>query len=95
LVSRLWSIDFSAEVNLDPDPLPHEGSDPYLPEADDGPITTAVEIEVAPENHVRFFKLMKEIRLVFLRNGAFNARPGHGKPQSIPFICNGRLVGRE
>jgi predicted MFS family arabinose efflux permease len=74
LTAKRWSIDFSAEVNLDPDPLPHEGSDPYLPEADDGPITTAVEIEVAPENHVRFFKLMKEIRLVFLRNGAFNAR---------------------
>jgi MFS family permease len=74
LTAKRWSIDFSAEVNLDPDPLPHEGRDPYVPEADDGPITTAVEIEVAPENHIRFFKLMKEIRLVFLRNGAFNAR---------------------
>jgi len=74
LTAKRWSIDFSAEVNLDPDPLPRERDDPYLPEADDGPITTAVEIEVAPENHIRFFKLMKEIRLVFLRNGAFNAR---------------------
>ena len=46
----------------------------YVPEADDGPITTAVEIEVAPENHIRFFRLMKKIRLVFLRNGAFSAR---------------------
>jgi MFS family permease len=74
LTAKRWSIDFSAEVNLDPDPLPRTGTDPYLPDADDGPITTAVEIEVAPENHVRFFKLMKEIRLIFLRNGAFNAR---------------------
>jgi hypothetical protein len=31
--------------------LPRTGTDPYLPDADDGPITTAVEIEVAPENH--------------------------------------------
>jgi MFS family permease len=74
LTAKRWSIDFSAEVNLDSDPLPPEGPDPYLPEPDDGPITTAVEIEVAPENHVRFFRLMKEIRLIFLRNGAFNAR---------------------
>jgi MFS family permease len=74
LTAKRWSIDFSAEVNLDPDPLPHDDQDPYLPEPEDGPITTAIEIEVAPENHVRFFRLMKEIRLIFLRNGAFNAR---------------------
>jgi MFS family permease len=74
LTAKRWSIDFSAEVNLDPDPLPRPSNLPYLPEAEDGPITTAIEIEVAPENHVRFFRLMKEIRLIFLRNGAFNAR---------------------
>jgi hypothetical protein len=33
-----------------------------------------MEIEVAPENQVRFFQLMTQLRLVFLRNGAFNAR---------------------
>ena len=74
LTAKRWSIDFSERVNLEPDPLPHDPSDPYIPEADDGPITSAIEIEVAPENHVRFFTLMREIRLVFLRNGAFSAR---------------------
>jgi hypothetical protein len=74
LTAKRWSIDFSDRVNLEPDPLPREPSDPYVPESDDGPITSAIEIEVAPENHVRFFKLMREIRLVFLRNGAFIAR---------------------
>src|SRR5262249_49153422 len=74
LTAKRWSIDFSTEVNLDPHPLDDGEPDPYLPEADDGPITTAIEIEVAPENHVRFYKLMKELRLVFQRNGAFNAR---------------------
>jgi hypothetical protein len=49
LTARRWSIDFSAEVSLDPDPLPHDDQDPYLPEAEDGPITTAIEIEVTPE----------------------------------------------
>jgi MFS family permease len=74
VTAKRWSIDFSTEINLEPDPLPRDHPGPYQPEADDGPITTAIEIEVAPENHVRFFRLMKEIRLVFLRNGAFNAR---------------------
>ena len=54
--------------------MPVEVPHPYMPEADDGPVATAVEIEVAPENHLRFFRLMKKIRLIFLRNGAFNAR---------------------
>lgn len=74
LTARRWSIDFSTELNLDPDPLTVEVPHLYVPEAGDGPIATAVEIEVAPENHVRFFRLMKKIRLIFLRNGAFNAR---------------------
>ncbi len=33
-----------------------------------------MEIEVAPENLVRFFRIMIQLRLAFLRNGAFNAR---------------------
>jgi hypothetical protein len=74
LTAKRWSIDFSKEINLEPDPLAIGPPPLYLPEADDGPITTAMEIEVAPENHVRFIRLMKEIRLAMLRNGAFSAR---------------------
>jgi len=74
VTARRWSIDFSAGINLDPDPLSHDHYDPYLPDMNDGPITTALEIEIAPQNHIRFFRLMKQIRLVFLRNGAFSAR---------------------
>jgi hypothetical protein len=74
LTAKRWSIDFSKEINLEPDPLVIGPPPLYLPEADDGPITTAMEIEVAPENHVRFIRLMKEIRLAMLRNGAFSAR---------------------
>jgi MFS family permease len=74
LAPKRWSIDFSAETNLEPDPLIDTYQAPYLPEADDGPITATIEIEIAPQNHIRFFRLMKQIRLIFLRNGAFNAR---------------------
>jgi MFS family permease len=74
LTARRWSIDFSTQINLEPDPLTNELPYLYVPEAADGPITTAVEIEVAPENHIQFFRLMKKIRLIFLRNGAFSAR---------------------
>jgi len=74
LAAKRLSIDFSTAVNLDPHPLPALGPIHYLPEPEDGPITTAMEIEVAPENHVRFFQLMVQLRMVFLRNGAFNAR---------------------
>jgi hypothetical protein len=72
-MAKRWSIDFSEALNLDPDPLPRL-RDHYLPEDGDGPITTVVEIEIAPENHRQFFKLAKELRLAFLRNGAFTAR---------------------
>ena len=74
LTAKRWSIDFSEEINLEPDPLSFDAPLLYLPEVDAGPITTEIEIEVAPENHIRFFRLVKEIRLVFLRNGAFRAR---------------------
>ena len=74
LTAKRWSIDFSTETNLEPDPLANQPPNLYVPGAADGPITTALEIEVAPENHIRFFRLMKKIRLVFLRNGAFSAR---------------------
>jgi MFS family permease len=74
LAAKWLSIDFSTDLNLDPHPLPALGPIYYLPHSDDGPITTAMEIEVAPENQVRFFTLMTQLRLVFLRNGAFNAR---------------------
>jgi MFS family permease len=74
LAAKRLSIDFSTAANLDPHPLPALGTIHYLPKPEDGPITTAMEIEVAPENHVRFFRLMTQLRLVFLRNGAFRAR---------------------
>jgi len=76
LTAKQWSIDFSTETNLEPDPLPFNPPHFYSAAANAGPITAAIEIEVAPENHIRFFRLIKKIRLFFLRNGAFSARLG-------------------
>jgi hypothetical protein len=39
---------------------------------------TAVEVEVAPENHTRFLRLMQQVRPVFMRKGAINARLDQG-----------------
>jgi len=74
LTPKQWSIDFSTQTNLDPEPLTDTYHAPYLPEPFFVPITATIEIDIAPQNHIRFFRLMKQIRLVFLRNGAFNAR---------------------
>ena len=76
LTARRLSIDFSAEIDQEAHPLeqPSPERPLYLPESDDGPITITLEIEVAPENHIQFFRLVKEVRLVFRRNGAFSAR---------------------
>jgi MFS family permease len=74
LTARRWSIDFSAETNPEPAPLTINYHSPYMPEADDGPITGTIEIDVAPQNQIRFFRIMRQIRLIYLRNGAFSAR---------------------
>ena len=74
LTPKQWSIDFSTQTNLDPDPLTDTYHAPYMPEPADGPITATIEIDIAPQDQIRFFRLMKQVRLVFLRNGAFNAR---------------------
>jgi Transmembrane secretion effector len=87
LTARRLSIDFSAEIDQEAHPLEQEERPLYLPESDDGPITITLEIEVAPENHIQFFRLVKEVRLVFLRNGAFSARLDQDMKTQIDFVC--------
>jgi MFS family permease len=45
LTAKRWSIDFSAEVNLDPDPLPPEDQVPYLPEPADGQLRRRLRLK--------------------------------------------------
>src|ERR1700746_3164013 len=72
------SINFASSLNLDPAPLKttslmigstHEFS--FTPEPDDGPVTVARDLIIRPEDREEFLTLVKEYRLIFLRNGAF------------------------
>jgi MFS family permease len=77
------SIDFASSLNLDPPPLKttssmigstHEFS--LRPEPDDGPVTVTRDLIIRPEDREEFLVLVKEYRLIFLRNGAFLFRVG-------------------
>ena len=72
------SINFASSLNLDPAPLKttslkigstHEFS--LNPEPDDGPVTVTRDLIIRPEDREEFLALVKEYRLIFLRNGAF------------------------
>jgi MFS family permease len=72
------SINFASSLNLDPAPLKttslmigstHEFS--LTPKPDDGPVTVTRDLIIRPEDREEFLALVKEYRLIFLRNGAF------------------------
>ena len=66
------SINFAQFLNLDPAPLKLKGTHEFLtPKPDDGPVTVTRELIIRPEDREGFLALVKELRLVFLRNGAF------------------------
>lgn len=69
------SIDFAQRLDLDPAPLTtarHRRL--QVPEPQEGPVSVTMEFEVEEENRARFLELMREMRLVYLRNGAFSWR---------------------
>jgi hypothetical protein len=77
------SINFASSLNLDPAPLKttslmigstHEFS--FTPEPDDGPVTVTRDIIIRPEDREEFLALIREYRLIHLRNGAFLFRVG-------------------
>ena len=65
------SINFAHSLNFDPAPLeiPHEFS--LTPKPEDGPVTVTRELIVRPEDREEFLALIEQVRLIFLRNGAF------------------------
>jgi hypothetical protein len=42
-----------------------------MPKAEDGPVTVTMELIIRPKDREEFIALTKELRLIFLRNGAF------------------------
>jgi len=65
------SINFALDLNLDTVPLEAAHEFPLTPKAEDGPVTVTTELIIRPEDRQEFLALMKELRLIFLRNGAF------------------------
>jgi MFS family permease len=69
------SIDFTGKLNFDPAPLPTQRHAMlHLPHPDDGPVAITIEFQIDPMNRLSFLELMRAIRLMHLRNGAFSWR---------------------
>ena len=65
------SINFARALELEPKPLKAAHGFPLVPKPEDGPVTITVELIIRPEDREEFLALVKELRLIFLRNGAF------------------------
>jgi MFS family permease len=69
------SIDFTGKLNFDPGtPTSQYHSMLHVPHPDDGPVAIAMDFQIEAVNRVRFLELMREVRLMHLRNGAFSWR---------------------
>jgi hypothetical protein len=74
-LARPLSIDFTGSINFDPAPVTafsHKLI--YTPEPHDGPMSINVEFKVDCAHGREFVNLMKEVRLIHLRNGAYSWR---------------------
>jgi hypothetical protein len=69
------SIDFTKRLNLDPAPLTTQYHRfLHIPDPSEGPVVVVMVFDVEEENRRRFLDLMREMRLIYLRNGAFSWR---------------------
>jgi MFS family permease len=66
------SIDFTGSLNLSPAPVTSSSYKLlYTPKPNDGPVSICVEFNIDRVGAPEFLKLMREVRLVHLRNGAY------------------------
>jgi MFS family permease len=74
LTTRL-SIDCTTSLSFDPPPISCAMSPlVYNPQPRDGPVAITFEFEVERPRSREFLRLMRELRLIHLRNGAFGWR---------------------
>jgi MFS family permease len=67
------SIDFTQDLNLDPAPVtPSSHKLIHTPQPHDGPVIITYQFEVDWNRGSEFMVLMREIRLIHLRNGAYS-----------------------
>ncbi len=66
------SIDFTDTLDLDPAPVtPASYKLLYTPKPNDGPVSICVEFNVDRVRAAEFLSIMREVRLIHLRNGAY------------------------
>jgi MFS family permease len=75
LLRHPWSIDFT--MTAEPDSVPVAVMNIvhnllYRPEPKDGPVLVTVEFQVDRSSGSKFVELMREVRLIHLRNGAYS-----------------------
>jgi len=69
------SINFTATLNFDPAPVTSFSHKLiYTPQPHDGPMSITVEFKVDCPHGREFINLMREVRLIHLRNGAYSWR---------------------
>jgi MFS family permease len=68
------SLDFITSLDVEPGLPPPMPAFTEPPESDDGPIAVAAEVIVDQENRSHFLDLARELRLIYLRNGASSVR---------------------
>jgi MFS family permease len=74
-LARPLSINFTGTLNFDPAPVTtfsHKLI--YTPQPRDGPILISVEFQVDCVKGKEFIEIMREVRLIHLRNGAYSWR---------------------
>ena len=64
------SINFVHSLNFDAAPLESAHQFSFTAKPDDGPVTVTWELIIPPEDREEFLALVKQARLIFLRNGA-------------------------
>jgi Transmembrane secretion effector len=69
------SINFTGSLNFDPAPVTSFSHKLiYTPQPNDGPVSITVEFRVDCAQGREFMDLMREVRLIHLRNGAYSWR---------------------
>jgi MFS family permease len=68
------SIDFARTVDPELAPPLRVPEFPEMPGPDEGPIAVVAEMTIDHRNRVEFLELMRELRRIYLRNGASNVR---------------------
>jgi MFS family permease len=69
------SIDFTGKLNFDPAvTATYYHNMLHVPRPEDGPVAITIDFQIAAVNRVRFLELMRAVRLMHLRNGAFSWR---------------------